>query len=126
MSYRDDVRSKILAKSGGKQFLARLDQGESVSREQLLYYFSPVDQQDLFEADARHLIDVASQEIDPKTGDYFTDNRLLERIAQMHFGGVAVPIDSPATDIHQEYSVQSYGSQVARNYQRVVASMGCP
>jgi len=126
MSYRDDVRSKILAKSGGKQFLARLDQGESVSREQLLYYFSPVDQQDLFEADARHLIDVASQEIDPKTGDYFTDNRLLERIAQMHFGGVAVPIDSPATDIHQEYSVQSYGSQVASNYQRVVASMGCP
>lgn len=125
MSYRDDVRAKIATKPGGDRFLTSLDKGESVAGEQLLMYFPPQDQQALFEGDAHNLIDVASKQIDPTTGIPFQGDRLLERVAQMHFGGLGTPIDSSATDFHQKLSVHAYGQKVRDNYYKLVIDMGC-
>ncbi|MCA1994143.1 MAG: hypothetical protein LDL41_19165, partial [Coleofasciculus sp. S288] len=108
MSYRNDVRDKISSKPGGQEFLASLDKGQAVTGEQILTYFSPADQQELFESDITQLIDVAENQIDPTTGRAFAGDRLIERVAQMHFGGIGAPIDSSATDVHQKLSVKSY------------------
>lgn len=125
MSYRDDVRAKISTKPGGEQFLASIDKGTPITGEQLLMYFPPQDQQRLFQKDAQNLIDVASQQTDPTTGKPFISDRLLERVAQMHYGGLGTPIDSSATDIHQKLSVQSYGQKVRDNYHKLLADKGC-
>jgi hypothetical protein len=125
MSYRKDVRQVIESKPGGVDFLKLLDKGQPISGEQAMQYFSPLDQQQLFDQDAQSLIDKASREIDPATGQPFTGDRLLERVAQMHFGGQGVPIDSNATDVFGKYSVKSYGETAAGNYKNAMNSMGC-
>ena len=125
MSYRKDVRQVIESKPGGADFLKLLDKGQPISGEQAMQYFSPLDQQQLFDQDAQSLIDKASREIDPATGQPFTGDRLLERVAQMHFGGRGVPIDSNATDVFGKYSVKSYGETAAGNYKNAMNSMGC-
>ncbi|HBK65997.1 MAG TPA: hypothetical protein DD000_21560, partial [Cyanobacteria bacterium UBA11166] len=125
MSYRPDVRAVISSKSGGTDFLKDLDSGNAISKEQVLQYFTPDEQRQLFNDDSQRLIDIASSQIDPTTGQPFSGDRLIERIAQMHFGGVAVPIDSNATDASGK-SVQSYGVSVSNNYSQLVAEMSCP
>ena len=124
MSYRPDVRTIISSKPGGVNFLKDLDSGKEISQEQVLQYFNPDEQQQLFNDDSQRLIDIASAQIDPTTGQPFTGNRLIERIAQLHFGGVAVPIDSNATDALGQ-SIQTYGNSVSNNYSQLVAGMGC-
>jgi hypothetical protein len=124
MSYRPDVRKFISSKSGGADFLKDLDSGKAISKEQVLQYFTPDEQRQLFNDDSQRLIDIASSQIDSTTGQPFSGDRLIERIAQMHFGGVAVPIDSNATDASGK-SVQSYGVSVSNNYSQLVAEMSC-
>jgi hypothetical protein len=58
MSYRDEVRSIVGSKPGGTDFLQDLDSGQAVSKEQLLQYFSPTEQQQLFNADSQRLINL--------------------------------------------------------------------
>ncbi|MEM7553560.1 MAG: hypothetical protein AAF378_05585, partial [Cyanobacteria bacterium P01_A01_bin.84] len=41
---------------------------------------------------------LAESQIDNTTGENFTGERLIQRIAQMHFGGSAIPIDSDIAD----------------------------
>jgi len=124
MSYRDEVRSLVGSKPGGTEFLKDLDSGKTVSSEQLLQYFSPSEQQQLFKADSQRLINLASSQIDPTTGQPFAGERLIERVAQMHFGGAAAEVDSSATDINDK-SVKAYGESVAENYKQATAQMGC-
>jgi len=124
MSYRDEVRSIVGSKPGGTEFLKDLDSGKTVSSEQLLQYFSPTEQQQLFNADSQHLIKLASSQIDPTTGQPFAGERLIERVAQMHLGGAAVEIDSRATDINDK-SVKAYGESVSENYKQATAQLGC-
>ncbi len=124
MSYRPDVRAIISSKAGGVDFLKDLDSGKAISKEQVLQYFSPSEQRQLFNDDSQRLIDIASSQIDPTTGQPFSGDRLIERIAQMHFGGVAVPIDSNATDASGQ-TVQTYGDSVSNNYRQLVTEMGC-
>jgi hypothetical protein len=117
MSYRDDVRSLISGKPGGTDFLAKLDSQETVTGDELLLFFPPEDQQRLFNADISQLIDIAQSQIDPTTQLPFTGDRLIERVAQMHFGGASIPVDSTATDINGTLTVQDYGTQVNQRYQ---------
>jgi len=124
MSYRDEVRSIVGSKRSGTDFLKDLDSGKAVSSDQLLQYFSPAEQQQLFNADSQRLITLASSQIDPTTGQPFTGERLIERVAQMHLGGAAVEIDSSATDINDK-SVKAYGESVAENYKQATAQLGC-
>ncbi len=116
MSYRPDVRTTISSKPNGSEFLAKIDKKEKVTGEELLLYFSPEDQRELFERDISGLINIASQQIDPNTGLPFEGDRLIERVAQMHFGGANIPIDSGATDINGVYTVKTYGERVRQTY----------
>ena len=68
MSYREDVRATIEAQPGGTSFLPSLDSGATPSNEQILQYFPPLEQRQLFEDDIRRLIDIAMSQIDPTTG----------------------------------------------------------
>jgi len=115
MSYRPDVRATIEAQPGGTSFLQSLDSGATPSNEQILQYFPPLEQRRLFEDDIRRLIDIAMSQIDPTTGQPFAGDRLIERVAQMHFGGEGVPIDSGATDVNGQ-TVAAYGASVQGIY----------
>ncbi|MBE9128018.1 MULTISPECIES: hypothetical protein [unclassified Coleofasciculus] len=84
-------------------------------------------------ADMAELIDIASSQIDPTTQLPFTGvseagrdsaHRLIERIAQMHFGGVGIPIDSAATDVNG-LSAKDFGTQTKELYQDFQKSY-CP
>jgi hypothetical protein len=116
MSYRPDVRSLISTKPGGAEFLTKIDSQKAVTGDELLLYFSLEDQHALFENDINNLANIASQQIDPITGLPFEGDRLIERVAQMHFGGISIPIDSNASDINGTYTVKSYGEQVRQVY----------
>jgi len=116
MSYRPDVRSLISGKPGGAEFLTKIDNQKAVTGDELLLYFTSEDQHTLFESDINNLANIASQQIDPITGLPFEGDRLIERVAQMHFGGISIPIDSNASDINGTYTVKSYGEQVRQVY----------
>lgn len=125
MSNRSDVRSLISAKPGGTEFLSRLDSGQSITSDELLQYFNPQEQEDLFRSDATILVVRAANTIDPQTGQSFTGSRLIERVAQMHFGGDSIPIDARASDVFGQLTVKFYGQKTRANYEQALRSMGC-
>ncbi|BAY65570.1 hypothetical protein NIES22_56770 [Calothrix brevissima NIES-22] len=125
MSYRSDVRKIILSKSGGSQFLAKLDVGEKVTGEEMMQYFSPTDQQSLIAIETNNLLSIASQQVDLSTRKPFSGNRLIERAAQMHFGGLGIPADELVSDVREENSVQEYGNNVTHKYSKAMELMGC-
>ena len=125
MSYRQDVQQFINSKSDGKEFLAKVASGVPISGQEVLAFFPPADQDTLFDADATNLLNTASQQIDPQTGRNFTRDRLVERVAQMHFGGVNIPIDSTITDANGRLTVNSYGQTASNYYQQFLTKMGC-
>lgn len=125
MSYREDVQATILSKSGGKEFLAKVKSGQALSSDEMLGYLSETEQDKLFYADASALLDRAASQTDPTTGQAFTGSRLVERAAQMHFGGTSAVIDGEATDVHSRFSVYSYGKEIANNYASYLTQLGC-
>lgn len=78
MSYRSDVRKIISSKSGGSQFLTKLDTGKEVTGEEMMQYFSPTEQQSLIAIETNNLLSIASQQVDPSTGKPFSGDRLIE------------------------------------------------
>ncbi len=125
MSYRPDVRRIIASKSGGSEFLAKLDRGEKITGEEMTQYFSPSEQQTLIASDVNQLLNKAAQQIEPITGKSFTGDRLIERIGQMYFAGTGVPVDNAVSDVSGQLSVRAYGSNVAGQYTKSLQSMGC-
>ena len=61
---------------------------------------------------------LAESQIDNTTGENFTGERLIQRIAQMHFGGSAIPIDSDIADISNKISVKEYGDKILKAYEK--------
>ncbi|WP_293351583.1 MULTISPECIES: hypothetical protein [unclassified Microcoleus] len=116
-SYRPDVRSAISSRPGGSEVLSKLDKGEAVTPDLLGEVFPPEAQKEVFEAIAKRSIDSALSQTDPQTGQAFSGQRAIERIGQMQYGGPAIPVDSPASDIRGYYSVSGYGKKVAESYQ---------
>ncbi|MGB7380636.1 MAG: hypothetical protein WA959_29305 [Rivularia sp. (in: cyanobacteria)] len=125
MSYRPNVRKMIQSKSGGTKFLTRLDKGEEVTGEEMVQYFSPTEQQNLIASDTNQLLDKASRQTDPTTGKIFTGERLIERVGQMHFSGVNIPIDSEVSNPNQSNSVNKYGIAVTEKYNEAMKDMEC-
>jgi hypothetical protein len=125
MSYRPDVRKIIQSKSGGTKFLTRLDEGEEVTGEEIVQYFSPTEQQNLIASDTNQLLDKASRQTDPTTTSSFAGERLIERVGQMHFSGVNIPIDSEVSNPNQSNSVNKYGIAVTDKYNEAMKDMEC-
>ncbi|MFM6452486.1 MAG: hypothetical protein ACKPH7_11845, partial [Planktothrix sp.] len=55
-------------------------------------------------------------EIDPTTGQLFEGERLIERVAQKHFGGDSSQVDGQATDAFGRLTLKSYGLDVLGRY----------
>ena len=125
MSYRPEVRRIIKSKSGGAKFLSKLDKGEEVTGEEMMQYFSPTEQQNLIASDTNQLLDNASKQIDPTTGKAFSQERLIERVGQMHFGGTTIPIDSEVSNANESDSMKKYGIAVVDGYSKAMKAMGC-
>ncbi|WP_127087363.1 hypothetical protein [Dulcicalothrix desertica] len=125
MSERPDVRRIIASKSGGTEFLGKLDKGEKVTGEEMTQYFSPSEQQTLIASDVNELLDKSEKQIDPTTGKAFTGERLVERAGQMYFAGTGIPVDTTVSDVSEESSVREYGNNVASQYSKSLQTMGC-
>jgi len=116
MSYNDAARELILAKPGGAEFLVKLNNGYQPTDSELFQYFPPADQDLAFKQDLANKLAVTSTEIDPTTRQPFTGSRLLERVAQKHFGGDYSKVDGGGTDVFGRLSIKSYGSEVRQRY----------
>ncbi|MEQ8463304.1 hypothetical protein [Coleofasciculus sp. E1-EBD-02] len=116
-SQQPEVRAAIQQAEGGTAVLSRLDAGEIVSEPELLAVFPQATQDQVFHAQLQTLLEITKGQTDPTTGRPFTGDRVIERMAQIYWGGVAVP---PDADIGTASSltVQGYGSQVLTRYQR--------
>ena len=58
----------------------------------------------------------SQQEIDPKTGQVFKGDRLIERVAQKHFGGSGSKIDASYSNILGGYYLKQYREKVRELY----------
>jgi hypothetical protein len=115
MSYRSDVRSRINQQDGGAAFLAKADSGAPLSQAEVDRVFPANAQDGIFKADQTRNIEQAQAE-------GFSGGRLIERVGQIHFGGASAPIDGGASDVHGRLTLKSYGEELRRNYESVVAS----
>ena len=124
MSSHPDAVSLITARAGGQAFLDQLNQGKMPTPDELAQYFPPADQDQAFRRSLSTLAKQASQQRDPTTRQPFTGDRLLERLAQMYFGGAASPIDGNSSDALGRLSLRDYGRAVVRSYRALGGSKG--
>jgi hypothetical protein len=75
-------------------------------------------------SDLQGLVDIALKQTDPTTGQTFTGSRLVERVAQMQFGGTGIPVDSQAADVNG-VSAKSYGVTKLAGYKQALKELGC-
>ena len=125
MSYNPDVRKIINSKPGGSDFLARLDAGKQVTTAEMLEFFTVREQKRLTQAKTNKLLDIASQKIDPYTGQKNVGERLLENAVQMHFAGTAIPPDIEIINSLTQESSQNYGEKITRKYSQIINSNNC-
>ncbi|WP_353933344.1 hypothetical protein WJM97_22930 (plasmid) [Okeanomitos corallinicola TIOX110] len=91
-------------------------QGYQPTEAELFEFFPPADQDKAFMADIANKIQVTQGEIDPITGQLFTGERLIERVAQKHFGGDNSKVDANSSDAFGRLSLQDYGRTVLALY----------
>ncbi len=120
MSYRSDVEQIVRQKPDGADFLARCAQGIKPQPDEVTKFFTPDEQEQLFSQDSQNLIDRAAREMDPPTGQPFTDGRLVERAAQMHFAGPGSYMDGHERDGNNT-SIVGYGRKVLSFYKLAAA-----
>ncbi|MBF2016907.1 MAG: hypothetical protein IGS23_17270 [Rivularia sp. T60_A2020_040] len=125
MSSSPEVRKIIASKAGGKEFLKKLDVGETVTSLEMTQYFSPQEQHSLMQSETSNLLSIASQQTDPTTGKPFTGDRLVERASQMSFAGTNIPIDSRISDVSKGISVKEYGKDTNYQYKQNLKLMDC-
>ncbi|MBS9393992.1 MAG: M23 family peptidase [Dolichospermum sp. LBC05a] len=116
MSYNPYAVRLIAAKSGGEEFLERVKQGYQPTEAELFEFFPPADQDRAFMADIANKIQVTQTEIDPITGQSFTGKRLIERVAQKHFGGDNSKVDASSSDVFGRLSLKDYGQTALAFY----------
>lgn len=130
MSYNDQAAPLIAARPGGSAFLSRVEGGHRPSSDELMRYFPPEDQNRAFEGFLAHNVRRAASQIDPTTGRAFEGGRLVERAAQMHFGGPGVAVDGGGSDAFGRLSVRAYGENARQVYEQGGGSVGglnfCP
>jgi murein DD-endopeptidase MepM/ murein hydrolase activator NlpD len=124
MSYHDEAASLIATRSGGQAFLERMNKGEEPTSADLMQYFPPEDQDRVFRSSLSQLAERAVTQIDPQTQQPFVGDRLIERVAQMHFGGAYSKIDGGGSDALGRLSLKQYGEEAAKRYQSLGGSTG--
>ncbi len=117
MTYNEYAASLIQAKPGGQEFLKRIQSGDPLTERDLMQFFPPVDQDQAFQNSIIAKINASAKEFDPRTRQPFTSDRLIERVAQKHFGGDAVAIDSQSSDVFGALSLSDYGTKARQFYQ---------
>jgi len=117
MNYNPFAATLIAARPEGQVFLNRVETGYQPTAADLMRYFPPEDQDRAFRSSLAELANRAQQQIDPTTGKPFTGTRLVERVAQMHFGGPYSAIDGSSSDALGQLSLRDYGRQALLRYQ---------
>ena len=116
MSYNPYAVKLIAAKPGGQEFLSQVEQGHQPTEAELFKFFPPADQDRAFMADMANKIQVTQEQIDPATGEPFTGDRLIERVAQKHFGGDYSKVDGNGSDALGRLSLKDYGKTALASY----------
>ncbi|MFB2922931.1 hypothetical protein [Aerosakkonema funiforme] len=116
MSYREDVQQAIASVAGGAEFLKQVNSGKKPTSQELFRFFPPAIQDRLLQNTLAENIDRTRSQVDPTTGQLFEGDRLIERVAQKHFGGEGSKIDANYSDIYGGYSLKSYGEKVRQLY----------
>jgi murein DD-endopeptidase MepM/ murein hydrolase activator NlpD len=117
MSYKESVQAIVGSKPGGAAWLESIRQGVSPTQADLLRYYPQEAQEQVYNLELTQLTQAASQENDPQIGQPFTGDRLIERVAQMWYGGSAVGIDSNKRDQNGALTVFDYGVKARQIYQ---------
>ncbi|BAY35517.1 hypothetical protein NIES2107_74290 (plasmid) [Nostoc carneum NIES-2107] len=116
MSYNPYVVQLIAAKPGGQEFLNQVKQRHQPTEAELFEFFPTADQDRAFMADMANKIQVTQEQIDPATGQPFTGERLIERVAQKHFGGDYSKVDGNGSDALGRLSLKDYGKSTLARY----------
>ncbi len=124
MSYNPYAVQLIAAKPGGQEFLSQVKQGHQPTEAELFEFFPTADQDRAFMADMANKIQVTQEQIDPATGQPFTGDspsetlreRLIERVAQKHFGGDYSKVDGNGSDALGRLSLKDYGKTALASY----------
>jgi murein DD-endopeptidase MepM/ murein hydrolase activator NlpD len=114
MSYREDVIDAISQQEGGDAFLRKLDSGAEISEAEVDRYFPSSAQDEIFRADQEALINEAISE-------GHEGSRIIERVGQLHYGGLGAGLDSESRDDLGRLSVKEYGEELATAYDEKVA-----
>lgn len=111
MTYKEAARASILAKPGGAEFLQRAnvsdnsDEYKQALAQELLQYFSPAQQEAVFEQHIKSAIDQAIREKEQNTT---STNDVIERVGKIHNAGES---SSPA-------SPSEYGKTTKEEYEK--------
>ncbi|MBD2612581.1 hypothetical protein H6G94_15060 [Nostoc punctiforme FACHB-252] len=131
MSYNRYAVQLIAAKPGGQKFLSQVEQGHQPTEAELFEFFPTDDQDRAFMADMANKIQVTQEQIDPATGQPFTGDspslrdaartetlreRLIEQVAQKHFGGDYSKVDGNGSDALGRLSLKDYGKTALASY----------
>lgn len=116
MSYLPEVQSRVASKPGGREFLDKISVGYQPTPQEVAQYYPPELQEEAFQDEIGQLFDRARSQIDPQTGRRFEGNRVIERVAQMWFGGPGSTIDAGFSDVHGRLSLYDYGVEVRQHY----------
>jgi murein DD-endopeptidase MepM/ murein hydrolase activator NlpD len=117
MSYKESVQAIVSSKPGGAAWLESVRQGVPPTQADLLRYYPQEAQEQVYNLELSQLTQAAATETDPTTGQRFTGDRLIERVAQMWYGGPAVGIDSTKRDQNGALTVFDYGVKARQIYQ---------
>jgi murein DD-endopeptidase MepM/ murein hydrolase activator NlpD len=117
MSYKESVQAVVGKVPGGANWLAALNRGATPTPEEILRYYPQAAQEEVYKIEIADLTARATSETDPTTGQPFTGNRLIERVAQMWYGGPGIPTDSGRTDNNGVLTVYEYGVKAQQIYE---------
>jgi hypothetical protein len=81
-----------------------------------MQYFPPEDQERALQNSLADKLNATANEMDPRTGQLFTGDRLLERVAQKHFGGNYSAVDGASSDALGRLSLATYGTNARAYY----------
>lgn len=116
MSYHPVMVAEVTRVAGGKEWLQKLNAGYSPTKAEIMQYYPPEAQDRAFQSEMHKLVSRAQTQIDPKTGQPFTGDRVIERATQMWFGGPSSTIDGGDSDALGRLSLYSYGVQARKYY----------